>query len=165
MTSFLDLFCRHLEDLNNLDKTAFVFLDSNINLHNIQHDHSALTYLNNVIENGFLQVITKSTRIQGQSHSLIDHILINKNFGETDCGTLVTDISDHFINFQQLSSHTNKDDHKRITSRKFNAVNIDRFKLLIQGTDWQPVSRSNDVNEAFNIFWTEFSQLYEICFP
>jgi hypothetical protein len=165
MTSFLDLFCRHLEDLNNLDKTAFVFLDSNINLHNIQHDHSALTYLNNVIENGFLQVITKSTRIQGQSHSLIDHILVNKNFGETDCGTLVTDISDHFINFQQLTSPTYKDDHKRITGRKFNAVNIDRFKLLIQGTDWLPVSRSNDVNEAFNIFWTEFSQLYEICFP
>jgi hypothetical protein len=96
-------------------------------------------------------VITKSTRIQGHSHSLIDHILINKNFGETDCGTLVTDISDHFINFQQLTSPTYKDDHKRITGRKFNAVNLDRFKLLIQGTDWRPVSRSDDVNEAFNI--------------
>ncbi len=68
--SFLELLNQHLDDLNNINKAAFVFLDSNIYLHKIQRDHTALTSLNNVIEYGFLKVITKSTRIHGQSHSL-----------------------------------------------------------------------------------------------
>jgi hypothetical protein len=99
-------------------------------LHSIQNDQTALNYLNSIVGNGFIQVITRSTRIQGQSHSLIDHILINKKFGGGDCGTLISDISDHFINFQQLPSSNMKEKQKLITSRKFNAENIERFKLL-----------------------------------
>ena len=110
-------------------------------------------------------MITRSTRIQGQSHSLIDHILINKKFGDGDCGTLISDISDHFINFQQLPSLNQKDKQKLITNRKFNAANIERFKLLLGGTCWQNVLNSNETDAAFDVFWTEFSGMYEICFP
>jgi hypothetical protein len=110
-------------------------------------------------------VITRSTRIQGQSHSLIDHILINKNFENGDCGTLISDISDHFRNFQQLPSINHKEKQKLITNRKFSASNIDNFKQLLRGTCWQKVTNSQDVDEAFNLFWTEFSGMYEICFP
>ncbi len=104
MNQFLQLFNNHLEFLNNMDRMAFVFLDSNINLHLIQTDPTALDYLNSIVSNGFIQVITRSTRVQGQSHSLIDHVLINKNFNANCSGTLVSDLSDHFINFQQLYS-------------------------------------------------------------
>ena len=122
MNQFMVLLNQHLDAINSLNKDAYVFLDSNINLHSIQNDQTALNYLNSIVGNGFIQVITRSTRIQGMSHSLIDHILINNKFGDGDCGTLISDISDHFINFQQLPSFGPKDNQKLITSRKFNAV-------------------------------------------
>jgi hypothetical protein len=77
----------------------------------------------------------------------------------------VSDISDHLINFQQLPAFNPKDKHKLITNRKFNAVNMDRFKVLLSGTCWQNVCDSTNVDAAFELFWTEFSQLYEVCFP
>jgi hypothetical protein len=40
-----------------------------------------------------------------------------------------------------------------------------RFKLLLSGTCWQNVLNSNEVDAAFDVFWTEFSGMYEICFP
>jgi hypothetical protein len=148
-----------------MDKMAFVFLDSNINLHLIQTDPTALDYLNSIISNGFIQVVTRSTRVQGQSHSLIDHILINKNFNENCSGTLVSDLSDHFINFQQLDSTSRTNDHKTLSSRKFSPENMDRFKTLLSGTDWINVTDATHVDIAFDAFWAEFKQLYDLCFP
>ncbi len=104
MNQFLHLFNNHLESLNILNKATYVFLDSNINLQLIQSDPVALNYLNSIVANGFVQVITRATRVQGQSHSLIDHILINRNFNGNCSGTLVSDLSDHFINFQLLET-------------------------------------------------------------
>jgi exonuclease III len=63
MNQFLQLFNNHLESLNNLNKTSFVFLDSNINLHLIQTDPVPLNYLNTIVSNGFIQTITRSTRL------------------------------------------------------------------------------------------------------
>ena len=51
------------------------------------------------MSNGFLQLITKATRIQGTSISLIDHILTNSLGSTSDVGTIINDVSDHFITF------------------------------------------------------------------
>ena len=79
LTQFSQLLNLHLHNLSNRNKMSIVFLDSNINLHTIQNDHTALNYLNSILSKGFIQVITKSTGIQGNSHSLnIDYLYINK---------------------------------------------------------------------------------------
>ena len=50
--------------------------------------------------NGFLQLVSKATRIQGTHFSLIDHICIKKNEPATlRTGTIISDLSDHIINF------------------------------------------------------------------
>ena len=49
------------------------------------------------MSNGFLQLITKATGIQGISISLIDHITTNSLSSKNDVGTIVNDISDHFF--------------------------------------------------------------------
>ncbi len=101
--------------------------------------------------------------MQGQSHFLFDHILINKNFNENCSGTLVSDLSDHFINFQLLDSPSHKTEHKSVYSRKFSPENLDRFKTLLSGTNWTNVTEANNVDIA--AFWAEFKQLYDLCFP
>jgi hypothetical protein len=42
---------------------------------------------------------------------------------------------------------------------------MDRFKLLLSGVNWNIVTDSVDVNVAFEHFWAEFKQLYDLCFP
>ena len=49
--------------------------------------------------NGFLQLVSKATRIQGTHFSLIDHICIKNEPATLRTGTIISDFSDHFINF------------------------------------------------------------------
>jgi exonuclease III len=77
MEQFLNHLETHLISLNNLNKTAFILTDANINLFNLNSDQNCFNYFNSIISNGFLPLNTKSTRIQGETHSQIDHILTN----------------------------------------------------------------------------------------
>jgi hypothetical protein len=156
-TRFIQLLNSHLHDLYNRNKMTVIFLDSNINLHLIQNDPLACNYLNSILSNGFLQVITKSTRIQGNSYSLIDHVLINKNLHERCHGTIVSDLSDHFLNFHQIVSPTEKTKQTLHSTRKLTIENMNRFNLLLQGTDWSRVNDSVTVDVAFDEFWRFWS--------
>jgi hypothetical protein len=66
------------------------------------------------MNNGFTQCITKATRINNKSFSLIDHILTNSGQGDVVSGTVNSDISDHFVTFVLLSAEIgkNKDELK-----------------------------------------------------
>lgn len=78
---------------------------------------------------------------------------------------MVSDLSDHFINFYQIPTNNDKNTQKLQSSRKFSSTNMDRFKILLRGTDWTNVVQLLDVDEAFGAFWNEFNQLYNLCFP
>jgi hypothetical protein len=54
----------------------------------------------------------------GLSHLLIDHILINSPEGISHSGTVVLDISDHFMTFVQLPIQANKAKNSFIHSKK-----------------------------------------------
>jgi hypothetical protein len=81
----------------------------------------------------------------------------------------ITTYNSYTSHFHLHSAYFQHTAHLLITQliyyRKFNAANIERFKLLLSGTCWQNVLNSNEVDAAFDVFWTEFSGMYEICFP
>jgi hypothetical protein len=64
-----------------------------------------------------------------------------------------------------MNAPTEKTKQQVHSSRKLTMENMDRFKLLLRGVDWSRVYESNVVDESFDEFWSEFSQLYELCFP
>jgi hypothetical protein len=78
---------------------TYVFLDANINLLKVNHSTNCQLYLETVYSNGFSQIIGKATRIDGNTFSLIDHILVKSNDVISKSGTLITDFSDHFTNY------------------------------------------------------------------
>jgi hypothetical protein len=88
-----DLFSK-LSDSNVI---SYVFLDANLNLLNYNTDVICRQYINTALSNGFYQMITRATRIQGESFSLIDHVFTNTKNVVPECGVLVSDISDHFF--------------------------------------------------------------------
>ncbi|MFO0002259.1 MAG: endonuclease/exonuclease/phosphatase family protein, partial [bacterium] len=60
---FMEKFATLLTDLQALHKVSFVFLDANINLLRLQLPDPSL-YFNCILEKGFLQIISKATRMQ-----------------------------------------------------------------------------------------------------
>ena len=112
MEQFLEKFDNHLNSLNTFNCQSLVFLDSNVNLLNLNSNAIASRYMDAIFNNGFLQTIFKSTRIQNQSNSLIDHILSNRNPEGFSSGTIISDISDHFFTFLALQNPKKKQNSK-----------------------------------------------------
>jgi hypothetical protein len=156
-----------LQNIYSRGSDAFVFLDANINLLKLTSSKTAFDYLETVHSNGFLQLISKATRIAGDSYSLIDHILC-KNFNQSYAtGTLIADISDHFINCLSIPNSTKKaekyNDFK--WTRIFSNTNMQNFRNDLGTLSWNDVLQNHDTNSSFDCFWENFSTLFELHFP
>ena len=140
-------------------------MDSNINLLKTDHPSPSINFIQNAIENGFIQSICKVTRICNEKTSLIDHIFTNSKNINITSGTIINDISDHFITFivPQLSSKNAK--RKPVISRDMSTQQISKFKASLSNLSWQDVRNSKNVDESYEIFWNDFKPLYEIHFP
>jgi hypothetical protein len=163
---FLSSFDAHLNFLNLARKKAFILTDANINLANLGNNMNSTNYFNNIISNGFLPLNSKSTRIQGNSHSLIDHIITNADsISNITVGTIISDISDHFINFIAIHPYIAPNFHPSKTVREMNPANIDRFKSQLRNLSWNNVFNSSDVNDSLDLFWNDFKTLFDLNFP
>ena len=72
--SFHEKFDALLTNLSNRSVDTYVFLDSNINLLNLDTNNHAATYLSNITNSGFILTNFRATRIHNATHLLIDHI-------------------------------------------------------------------------------------------
>ncbi len=164
MTLFNTALDTHLTNLNNTSNNSYVFLDANINLLDINNPQT-IAYLENILNNGFMQLISKATRMQNNHTSLIDHILTNNAPTNTSSGTLITDISDHFTTFTQPSSNKSKPQSSTKTTRNLSKENIESFKTALRNLNWQSTLSSNNVNESFKNFWEDFHPLFNLYLP
>jgi len=163
--NFLEFLDAHLSELSDSNKDVYVFLDSNIDLLKLNNFNLANDYMDVSISNGFLQLISRATRIQGNHFSLIDHILSNKITLNYTAGTILHDLSDHFINYIQLPISKQKTKVKPVFKRNFSSTNVQNFKTSLSGSNWQHLFNCNNVDESFDLFWLTFSELYELHFP
>ena len=164
-TQFIAQLDKLLSDSQKEKLTTYIFLDSNINLLNLQYDISAISYHDTILNNGFIQLITRASRIQNGHYSLIDHILTNTPNTNTKSGILLSDISDHFFTFT-LPSHTKETiKPSYIYTRNFSAENIQKLKLSLRAHNWQNLYDTETAADSFNLFWQDFKTLYDTHFP
>ena len=152
-----------LEKLSATGLTSFVTLDNNINL--LNDNLTSIDLIDTVMSNGFLQLITKATRIQSTSTSLIDHIFTNSLGSAGDVGTIVNDISDHFINFFFVPTTKVVEKPNFANKRVMSRENKERFKECLNNLSWRNVTSNNNVDESFDFFWNDFKTFYNLCFP
>ena len=105
-----------------------ILMDSNIDLLKVNVNPSSKRLIDLSLSNGFINMITKSTRLQNLIFSLIDQIFSNRHDGSTLAGVLVSDISDHFITFSTLKSKNRTFTPKTFSYRDFSQNNINLFK-------------------------------------
>jgi hypothetical protein len=162
---FMEKFALLLNELQALNKVSFVFLDANINLLNLQTPDS-ITYFNCILEKGYLQIISKATRMQNESKSLIDHVLTNSRGLDICSGTLISDVSDHFFTFVlPRTGLSHKHNHRSIITRDFSNQNMLEFRATLGDTNWDSVANKTNVDEAYEEFWNIYKELYNSKFP
>jgi hypothetical protein len=163
---FLNTLDSHLARLSELNKNVYVFTDSNINLLRLHDNPLCSDYLDTLILNGFIQIIGKATRIQHSIPSLIDHIFTNTNLTKYNAGTILDDLSDHFINYKQISpDKTHKPKQNPNIKRQITEMNMRNLKNALGHTDWAPVLSETTVDASFDRFWDIFKSLYDEHFP
>ena len=106
------------------------------------------------MSNSLVQVITKPTRVFGNSATLIDHIFVKYNLNNKYfAGSIEADISDHYPTFILLhkSKFTQKEKPKYIMFRKLNEGNIQKLSRSLYTENWTDIQLScqkNDPNLA-----------------
>jgi hypothetical protein len=68
-------------------------------------------------------------------------------------GTVILDVSYHFMAFILLPNNSTKPKSSKINARKFTTENINNFKQNLQTQTWDSELSCNDVNDSYNLFW------------
>jgi len=143
---------------------SFIFTDSNINLIN-ENPLVYGNYLNTIFSHGFLQLNTKASRMYDGSISLIDHIISNCKSNSFRTGSLISDISDHFITFICNGKNVLPSQQKVVTSRIFSEQNILKFKLALANEHWLSISSETVTDSAYDAFWSIYNFHFANSFP
>jgi hypothetical protein len=139
-------------------------LDANYDLLSLR-DNGPAAYLNSILSAGFLQCISKATRMQNNACTLLDHILVSCRQNSFVSGTIVSDVSDHFPTFILIPNEKQKNDEKTKTYRSFSEDNLQNFKRMLGAASWEDVLGTNDVNNAYDAFWSTYIELFHLNFP
>jgi Reverse transcriptase (RNA-dependent DNA polymerase) len=153
--------------LNSLKKKSYVFLDSNINLLDMGINQQAANYFNLICNSGFVNTNLKATRMQKNCNSLIDNILTNDKSSCMFSGSIINDISDHWMTFLVPNSNTKQKKVKtpNIKKRLVTDRNLKNLQDSLKNLQWQDVLGANNVNECYDLFWDNFKMLYDMHIP
>lgn len=116
---------------------------------------------------GLNQLFFKSSRVQGNSSSLVDNVFSNADANNVDAATIDTILSDHSAQLVHLKiDNLNlKDDKCVVQSRKFNGNNITYFKTLLVNEAWQAMYSENTDTKRFEAFFKIFLDHFDTAFP
>ena len=79
---------------------------------------------------------------------------------------ILNDLSDHLPVFTYFVNEAlTRRREKKILSRTINNSNLGKFNENLSNTNWSSFIKEGDPNEAYNDFKSEFSRIYEVCFP
>lgn len=155
---FLEEFNTVLSDLASVPH-CLIIGDININtllncrLQNLRDD-----YLDLISEHGFVQCITKPTRITSSTISCIDHTLY-KHADITNIKTAVftTSINDHYSNVTKiLNMNTLQQSRIHSISNTFKYIDYNILNNKLSEETWFDILSNNDVDDATSCFVQKF---------
>ena len=100
---FLEIFTNLLAELSGSSEQVFIYGDFNLNVLDLANNKFISEYVETVFSFGFLQLVTRPTRIHENSATLIDHILTNSTVQEQETFIVCSKLSDHFPIVHQLN--------------------------------------------------------------
>ena len=154
-----------LAELNSNYEHVFIYGDFNLNVLELTQNKFISEYIESIFSHGFLQLVTRPTRITENSATLIDHILTNSTVQSHETFLLCSKMSDHFPIIHQLNFDKIKPSNGMVQTRDFSPDSMLRFKNAIKNYNWSHVTEQVCAQEATNNFLSTFDTLYNAFFP
>ncbi len=163
--------------LRNLDihsrKHIIVTGDFNIDLIKYQNGLNCQNLIEIMSKYGFVQLVSRPTRVTDHSQTLIDHVYVNQINNTLSCNVLTVDISDHLAtlttialgSFSHSTNRSSNSTRHNIETRMFNEANNLRFKELIEEENWDDVCLSNDAELRYEKFCEIYTNHYNEAYP
>ena len=161
-----------MEKIIGTKKSCIIAGDINIDLIKYEQDSNTTEFINTMITNNFMPVITMPTRITATSATLVDHIyFLNCNQKQVPVmysGNIFSDITDHLPSFFIIKYNMNHT--VKITNRPkvrlFSKANNTKFIQELGKIKWdEKLYTLTDANEAYEFFIDLIVELYNKCFP
>ena len=177
-TNFNKLFEKILQKLNTnryANKIKYIVGDFNQDLIKHDSDNDCQNLIDNAHSNGFVQIVSRPTRITEHSATLIDHVYTNNLDSTLSCSILTLDLSDHLATHTRITlgtttaqsrmiSSQSKSDKKNI--RIFNDDNDLKFRQMINDETWEEALSENfDAESAYNTFNDIYTKHYNAAYP
>ena len=155
-----------LNTVKNEQKECFILGDFNINL--LSSDTHKNNFESLMLSYSYFPLINKPTRITKHSATLIDNIFTNHPCnGNNPClnGILINDVTDHFPVFTSTDITVQSSPQQLTMKRKYTPNNINAFKEMLEGHNWDLILSEQDCQTAYNNFLIDIKTFYDNAFP
>jgi hypothetical protein len=162
---FSDILSNILSELGSKYERVYIFGDFNLDLLKVNENKFVSEYVDTLFSFGFLQIVTKPTRMSVNSATLIDHILTNSLNENFESFLLCWQISDHLPLIHNLIFNKTKPKLAKIKTRNFSTENVERFKKSLSNYKWDHVIAETCPQLAYTNFSNTLNNLIDTFFP
>ena len=158
---------RSIEDSKYERKKLFTIGDFNLNCFCYGKNEKITNFYDSLFSQGAFPLITKPTRVAGDSATLIDNIITTEIFdANLKKGIIKHDLSDHFpIFFSLNTSKLKKQEPVKVLRRNFSDQNLKNFKDQLSLLHCQHIDLSKNANVIYETFIQTFAEIYDANFP
>ena len=133
LNTFITDFTECLNNIHAMSKQAYIAGDFNIDLLKISNHNYYNMFYENITSQGFFPKISRPTRLNQESHSLIDNILTNNLCTPHTSGIITSPISDHLLNFCILEAKSTyiANKTKFVEVETINSTTMENFRKSV----------------------------------
>ncbi len=175
---FIDMYDKVLGKLvRHKGKQIIVSGDFNIDLIKYNSETCCQDLIDTASNHGFVQIISRPTRVTDHSATLIDHVYTNKINSVVSSCVVTLDLSDHLATCVTVSLDSTydraqynlpnrRDNSEQLEYRLYNEANNEKFKSFIEAEDWDALlTDDTDAESQYNKFIDIYSKHYDAAYP
>jgi hypothetical protein len=152
---------------------VYIVGDFNEDLIKHDQDSNCQNLIDTAANHGFVQIVSRPTRITDHSATLIDHVYTNSLDNTISCNIITHDITDHLATHTKIKLGTTGNRpqfsfHNRRVNREgriFNEANHAAFKNLIDSETWEEITDDMDAQSKYEKFDEIYSRHYNSAYP
>ena len=164
---FLSFMDAHLSSINSSSISGMIVCgDWNLDMFKMGEDISCRSFYNHMNSFSLVPIISKPTRIAGNSCTLIDNIFVS-NLSNFNSGILTLDISDHlpiFINYANIFQSRPRDPIK-VKYRILNEYSLSNFYDGLSRVNFEDIVQKNSLDRAVQLLDQKILELYNFHCP
>ena len=154
------------EKLHKLHKSVYITGDFNFDLLKIDKHNPTAEFFELMLSNFLLPSITKPTKVNANSTTLIDNIFTNNIHPESLSGNLCINLSDGHIPSFLFSKNENQDHIPKkhnYYKRNYKKFNIAQFEAEYDSVDWNTTLEldKNDVDSTMSNFLNKINSILD----